>query len=221
MDAVTVTYPDGDRRRTVLDRVCFETGDGEFLGLTGPSGSGKSTLLAVAGALLHPDSGHVFLRDTELTALSPKQGARLRRQSIGFVFQDANLLPALTALDQLLFARALLERRPSRHRARARQLLHDVGVGERAHTRPDHLSGGERQRVAIARALMNEPAVLLVDEPTASIDPSQTTAIVELLAQQAHHHGCALIMVTHDPAAISACDRTVAIAELTDTSATS
>jgi len=213
LESVTVTYPDGDGRRTVLDRVDLAVAPGEFVGLTGPSGSGKSTLLAVAGGLLRPDSGRVWIGDTELTGRSTERAAAVRRRSIGIVFQDANLLPSLTAVDQLLFATALRGGRPAQRRERARALLEEVGVAARAGRRPEQLSGGERQRVAIARALMNEPAVLLVDEPTASIDPAQTDAVMRLLAEQTRRHGCALVMVTHDPAAVAACDRVVRMAE--------
>jgi putative ABC transport system ATP-binding protein len=211
---VTVTYPDGDERRTVLDKVDLRVAAGEFLAVTGPSGSGKSTLLAVAGALLRPDTGRVHVGDTDITAASPRDAAMIRRTRIGFVFQDANLLPALTALDQLLFVPTLAGTRPGRQRHRAGLLLDDVGVGHRARARPEHLSGGERQRVALARALMNQPTLLLVDEPTASIDRTQATAVVDLLAAQAHRHGCALVMVTHDDNALGACDRTVELAAL-------
>ncbi|PZS05123.1 MAG: ABC transporter ATP-binding protein [Pseudonocardiales bacterium] len=214
LDGVTVTYPDGADRRTVLHRVDLRVAAGEFLAVTGPSGSGKSTLLAVAGALLRPDTGQVHIGDAEITAASPRRAASIRRTRIGFVFQEANLLPALTALDQLLLVPTLAGDRPAHLRDRARRLLNDVGVAQRAHARSDHLSGGERQRVALARALMNEPTLLLVDEPTASIDHTQATTVVNLLAAQAHRHGCALVMVTHDATALSACDRTVELAEL-------
>lgn len=214
LDEVTVTYPDGDGRRTVLDGVDLQVAGGEFLAVTGPSGSGKSTLLAVAGALRRPDAGQVHVSGIDITGASSRTAARIRRTRIGFVFQDANLLPALSALDQLLFVPTLGGARPGREHERAQQLLHDVGVGHRARARPEHLSGGERQRVALARALMNDPVLLLADEPTASIDRAQAAAVVDLLAAQAHRHGCALVMVTHDVDALAACDRTVELAAL-------
>lgn len=214
LDAVTVSYPDGGLRRTILAHVDLQVAAGEFLAVTGPSGSGKSTLLAVAGALLRPDSGRVFVGDTDITGVSPRTAAHVRRDRIGFVFQDANLLPALNALNQLLFIPTISGARARPATAQARQLLDDVGVGHRFQARPEHLSGGERQRVALARALMNKPMLLLVDEPTASIDRAQATAVVELLAAQAHQHGCALVMVTHDIDAVAACDRTVELKAL-------
>jgi hemin transport system ATP-binding protein len=214
LDQVTVSYPDGDTRRTVLHRVDLDVAAGEFVAVTGPSGTGKSTLLAVAGALLRPDQGTVHIRGTDVTAGSPRIAARVRRSEVGFVFQEANLLPALTALDQLLFVTTFGSGRPAQRRGQARQLLDEVGVGQRAGARPEHLSGGERQRVALARALMNDPAVLLVDEPTASIDRTQAAAVMDLLADQAHRHACALVMVTHDADALGGCDRVLELAAL-------
>ncbi|MCR2812565.1 ABC transporter ATP-binding protein [Microbacterium sp. zg.Y1090] len=194
---------DGDSRVRALDDVSLTVMPGEFLAIVGPSGSGKSSLLAIAGALAHPDSGTVRVHGTDLATLSKRTRARFRLRNIGFVFQSGNLLPALTAADQLRLAGRLAG---NRHVDPA-PVLESVGMSHRAGHRPGELSGGERQRVGIARALVNQPTLLLVDEPTAALDRRRSHEVVQLLADRAHDAGVAVVMVTHDRDVLEHCDR--------------
>jgi putative ABC transport system ATP-binding protein len=210
LDAVTLHYGDGAETVTALDRVDLDVEAGELLAVVGPSGSGKSSLLAVAGALISPSSGSVRVGDVDLTGVAPRRATEIRRRSIGFVFQSANLVPALTSLDQvrlpLTFGSISDPRDP-------RRLLAEVGMQDKADRRPHQLSGGERQRVGIARALVTRPRLLLVDEPTAALDRQRSQDIVALLAREAHDHGVGTIMVTHDHDVLHHCDR---VLEMTD-----
>ncbi|MDI2129957.1 ABC transporter ATP-binding protein [Yinghuangia seranimata] len=195
---VTLTYPDGDRRLTALDRVSVTVAGGELAAVVGPSGSGKSSLLAVAATLVTPDSGTVEIAGAPVDGLKPGRRAELRRTRLGIVFQQPNLLPSLTALEQLQVMAHLDGRSPRAAAAKARELLDAVGLSEQARRRPHQLSGGQRQRINIARALMNDPAVLLVDEPTSALDHERGAAVVELLARLTRERGTATVMVTHD-----------------------
>lgn len=196
---VTLVLGDGDQKITALDDVSAVVNAGELTAVVGPSGAGKSSLLAVCGGLRTPTSGSITINGQKISDLSPAALTRVRRDSIGFVFQQSNLIPALTAMDQLLLLVHLKGIRPGKaDRDRAHALLNEVGMAERANRRPDQLSGGERQRVGIARALMGEPKLLLVDEPTSMLDNSRGHAIVELLAARCREHHVATLMVTHD-----------------------
>ncbi|MBM7458389.1 ABC transporter ATP-binding protein [Rhodococcus coprophilus] len=200
---VGLQFGDGDSTVTALDDVNLEVAPGELVAIVGPSGAGKSSLLAVAGGLTQPTSGSVVLRDIDLTATPQRQLAEIRRNQIGFVFQSSNLLPSLTALDQLRLM-STITGRPGRD---PNELLESVGMAHRAGKRPGQLSGGERQRVGIARALVTDPAVLLVDEPTAALDRARSHEVVQLLADETHRAGVATIMVTHDHDVLVHCDR--------------
>jgi len=207
LDDVTLTFPDGDRRVTAVDHVSLTARAGVVTGITGPSGSGKSSLLAVAATLIRPDSGRVLIGGgsgsvVDAAALSPGEATALRRERIGIVFQQSNLLPSLTAREQVLVMAHLggrvAGRRGSVTRARVDELLDAVGLSGHADKRPAQLSGGQRQRVAIARALVHGPDVLLVDEPTSALDQERGAAIVGLIAQLTHDRGTATMLVTHD-----------------------
>ncbi|MGH3447529.1 MAG: ABC transporter ATP-binding protein [Nocardioidaceae bacterium] len=210
---VTVTYPDGGGRLTALDQVTLDVEPGELLAVTGPSGSGKSSLLAVAGLLLTPDAGGVRVADVDTDGLGGRQRTRLRREKLGFVFQQSNLVASLTAVEQLLAVAHLAGRRKAGQERKARELLAAVGLDAHLHKRPHQLSGGERQRVGIARSLMNDPAVLLVDEPTSALDAERGHAIVELLRTVTSDHSLATVMVTHELAYL---DLVTASAEMHD-----
>ncbi len=195
---VTLEYADGDGTLKALDDVNLELGGGEFLSLVGPSGSGKSSLLAVAATLVRPTAGRVMIGGVDASALSGADRTSLRRDRIGIIFQQANLLPSLTALEQLVIGDHLRGRSAQKAARRAAALLDLVGLAQAAGKRPYQLSGGQRQRVNIARALMGDPAVLLVDEPTAALDQERSEAIVRLLRQVTDEFGVATVMVTHD-----------------------
>ncbi|MEU5090449.1 ABC transporter ATP-binding protein [Streptomyces sp. NPDC021356] len=210
---VTLTYPDGEGRLTALDQVGLEVPKGSLTAVVGPSGSGKSSLLAVAATLITPDAGTVTVDGTPTTGLSRGELADLRRRRIGIVFQQANLLPSLTAAEQLQVMAQIDGRKPRTARVRAMELLDAVGLADQAHRRPHQLSGGQRQRVNIARALMNDPTVLLVDEPTSALDHERGAAVIDLITRLTHRQATATVLVTHDRTHLSAVDR---IAEVHD-----
>ncbi|EYT53260.1 ABC transporter ATP-binding protein [Leucobacter sp. UCD-THU] len=201
---VTLTFPDGEGRITALDRVSLDAPAGRVTGITGPSGSGKSSLLAVAATLIRPDSGRVMIGDLDAAALTCREAAALRRERIGIVFQQSNLLPSLTAREQLLAMAELGGGRSERAARRALvrggadELLAAVGLEAQRDKRPHQLSGGQRQRVAIARALVHAPEVLLVDEPTSALDRERGAEIMDLIARLTHERGTATLLVTHD-----------------------
>ncbi|MEV5550121.1 ABC transporter ATP-binding protein [Streptomyces sp. NPDC052309] len=197
----------GDGAVTALDRVSLAFPAGTFTAVMGPSGSGKSTLLQCAAGLDRPDSGSVRLGGTELTELSERRLTLLRRERIGFVFQAFNLLPSLTAAQNVALPLRLAGRRP--RRAEVREVLRRVGLAERAGHRPSELSGGQQQRVALARALITRPEVLFGDEPTGALDSVTGREVLALLRDMADAEGRTIVMVTHDPVAASYADRVV------------
>ena len=212
VDTVSLTLGAGEQRVQALDQVSLTVDEGELLAVAGPSGAGKSSLLAVCGGLRTPSSGQVFIAGTALSGLDAEALTRLRRERIGFVFQQSNLVPSLTAFDQLLLMIHLRGRKPQQQdRRRARELLEDVGMGHRMDRRPYQLSGGERQRVGIARAFMSRPRLLLLDEPTSMLDHGRGRQIIELLARTCHERGVATLMVTHDHGMLDIADRIVYI----------
>ncbi|MFD8593487.1 ABC transporter ATP-binding protein [Kitasatospora sp. NPDC059646] len=208
LSGVTLTYPDGESRLTALDDVELSVAPGEFVAVVGPSGCGKSSLLAVAATLLRPDRGQVLIDGVDAGALGDRERTSLRRERLGIVFQQSNLLASLTAVEQLLVLESVRGRRPAAARQRAEELLASVGLaGPKQLRRPHQLSGGERQRVNIARALFGSPSVLLVDEPTSALDHERGAQVVELLAEVTRTHGTATVMVTHDRDLLARTDR--------------
>lgn len=211
---VSLILGDGDQRVTALDHVSLEVKPGEMVAVLGPSGAGKSSLLAVCGGLRTPTSGTISINGTEITSVKPSKLTKIRRERIGFVFQQSNLVPSLTALDQLLLLVHLRGKKPNgSDTQRARDLLEEVGMSSRMDRRPGQLSGGERQRVGIARAFMTSPSILLVDEPTSMLDQQRGKQIVDLLSQECHDHSVATLMVTHDQTVLSSADRVVNISD--------
>ncbi len=181
-----------------LDHVSFEVYPGEFVAVVGPSGSGKTTLLSILAALLAPTSGEVFIDGHELSRMGERERVRLRRSRIGFTFQSNNLIPYLTAQENVEFMLRLNGLRARNGRSRPDELLGRLGLGDRLHNLPAQLSGGEQQRVAIARALIHEPALVLADEPTAALDTQRAFQVVETFANLIHEQNRTGIMVTHD-----------------------
>ncbi|MDH6708071.1 putative ABC transport system ATP-binding protein [Kitasatospora sp. MAA19] len=213
LDRITLTYPDGDDRLTALDDVSLTVPKGSITAVVGPSGSGKSSLLAVAATLITPDSGRVVVDGTDTTGLGRAELTALRRTRIGIVFQQANLLPSLTAAEQLQVMAHLDGRSPRAALPRALDLLAAVGLRDQAGRRPHQLSGGQRQRVNIARALMNDPTVLLIDEPTSALDHERGAAVLDLITELTHRRATATVLVTHDRTHLTAVDQ---VAEVHD-----
>ncbi|MBT2506884.1 ABC transporter ATP-binding protein [Streptomyces sp. ISL-98] len=195
------------REVNALDGVDIDFGTGTFTAVMGPSGSGKSTLLQCAAGLDRPTSGTVTVGGTELGGLSERRRTLLRRDRIGFVFQAFNLLPSLTAAQNVSLPLRLAGRRPSRTDVRA--ALERVGLGDRARHRPTEMSGGQQQRVAIARALITRPAVLFADEPTGALDSTTSREVLVMLRELVDAEDQTIVMVTHDPVTASYADRVV------------
>ncbi|MFI5040331.1 MAG: ABC transporter ATP-binding protein [Acidimicrobiales bacterium] len=208
---VSKTYGSGHTAVDAVKHATFVLDDGEFLALVGPSGSGKTTLLTIIGALLEPTTGTVVIGDREVTSLSRKEQPAFRARTIGFVFQSFNLVPFLTARENLTIMSSIAKLDRATIEKRADLLLDELGLTERRDNLPEQLSGGERQRVAIGRALVTDPALILVDEPTASLDTQLGTQVVELLADEIKKRGKSGIMVTHDTRMVRFTDRTLSI----------
>lgn len=206
---LTRRYRMGDTFVDALRGVDLTIAPGEFVALVGPSGSGKSTVLNQIGGLDRPTSGQVWINDTELSASGERTLTRHRRQHVGFVFQTFNLLPRLTAEENVALPLMFSGVPQKERRERARALLERVGLGQRLNHRPTQLSGGEQQRVAIARALVGEPALLLADEPTGNLDTVIGAEIMALLKELNAERGLTLLVVTHDPEVAAFADRVV------------
>jgi putative ABC transport system ATP-binding protein len=202
-------YKMGDTFVDALRGVDLELTRGEFVALVGPSGSGKSTVLNLVGGLDRPTSGEVWIDDTELSGSDEKTLTHHRRRHVGFVFQSFNLLPRLTAEENVALPLMFSGVPEKERRARARELLKRVGLSARLAHRPTQLSGGEQQRVAIARALVGQPIILLADEPTGNLDTTTGVEIMRLLKELNQEHGLTLLVVTHDPEVATFADRVV------------
>jgi putative ABC transport system ATP-binding protein len=193
------TYHSGDVAVHALRGIDLSIADGEFLAIAGPSGSGKSTLLNILGCLDDPDSGTVTIAGTEMVGLSATGRADFRREHLGFVFQSFNLIPVMTARENVAFSLNLLDLPASEINARTQAILSEVGLDGMEDRRPGKLSGGQQQRVAIARALVKRPTLILADEPTANLDSATGTAILKLMAQLNERHGTTFLFSTHGP----------------------
>lgn len=207
LDQVTKTFTTGTSTIAAVDHVDLHIASGELVIIMGPSGSGKSTLLQIIGALLSPTSGTVSINSRRLDTLSRRDLADLRLTEIGFIFQGFNLLDALDATDNVAAPAALAGVPRRTRRNHAREILDQLGLADRAHHRPDQLSGGEKQRVAIARALINDPALILADEPTANLDAASGYQVLHLLQDIAADTGKTVLTVTHDHRITDAADR--------------
>jgi putative ABC transport system ATP-binding protein len=206
-------YGSGETAVEAVREASFSVRPGEFVAIVGPSGSGKTTLLAILGGLLAPTRGRVFVGDIDVGRLSEAERARFRRDSVGFVFQGFNLVPYLTAEQNLLAVAAISGKLDGEAPKRARQLLQELGIGRRWDHLPGKLSGGERQRVAIGRALMNDPLLVLVDEPTSNLDSEQGSSVVRSLAEEVRTRGKIGVMVTHDRRMLGYVDSVLEIAD--------
>ena len=191
----------------ILRGIDWEIPRGSIQLLMGPSGSGKTTLLSIIAGLLKPSAGNVYLLGEDITKMSRSKLAQFRLHNIGFIFQDFNLFPALTAVDNVEIALNLkgIKGRAAQHQAQV--LLEQVGLADKAKQKPHDLSGGQKQRIAIARALAGHPQLIMADEPTASLDSQSGHAVMELLSQMAKKEGCTVLIVTHDPRIVDIADR--------------
>ena len=209
-ESLSRTYLSGGRELTVLKDISFEVEPGGFVAIVGPSGSGKTTLLGLLAGLDRPSTGRVWLDGQDLDALDEDGRARLRRERVGFVFQSFQLIPALTALENV---QVPLELAGGDGAAPARDLLERVGLGGRGHHYPAQLSGGEQQRVALARAFSNRPRILFADEPTGNLDVRTGAVIIDLMGELNRQVGTTLVLVTHDPDLASRARRTIRLAD--------
>ncbi|HEU4979173.1 MAG TPA: ABC transporter ATP-binding protein [Solirubrobacteraceae bacterium] len=208
---VTRIYGQGEAAVRALDGVTVAFPAGAFTAIMGPSGSGKSTLMHVLAGLDGPTSGSIVLAGAELTELDDRRLTELRRERIGFVFQSFNLLPVLTARENIELPLSIAGRKPDREWIE--RLVAAVGLGDRLGHRPSELSGGQQQRVAVARALASKPAVIFADEPTGNLDSKSSAEVLELLRRSVDEFGQTVIMVTHDAQAASYADRLVALGD--------
>jgi putative ABC transport system ATP-binding protein len=208
---LTKVYGEGDARVAALDGVTIDFAAGEFTAVMGPSGSGKSTLMHCMAALDSSSSGDVFLGETSLSGLGDKQLTNLRRDKIGFIFQAYNLVPTLTAQENIELPLAIAGRRPDR--AWFDTVVDTVGLRQRLKHRPNQLSGGQQQRVACARALVSQPEIVFADEPTGNLDSAASAEILGFLRRSVDEHGQTIVMVTHDPIAAAYTDRVIFLAD--------
>ena len=205
LQGVSKIYGSGDAQVRALDDVSVGFGAGEFTAIMGPSGSGKSTMMHILAGLDAPTSGHVFVEDTDITALKDTALTKLRRDRIGFVFQSFNLVPTLDARANILLPMRLAGTTPEKEWFDL--IVNSLGIADRLSHRPSEMSGGQQQRVAVARALMSRPAVIVADEPTGNLDSHSTTEVMDLLRRAVDELGQSVIMVTHDTATAAYADR--------------
>ncbi|SDZ38163.1 putative ABC transport system ATP-binding protein [Evansella caseinilytica] len=211
LENVSKEFGDGDSTITILKNISLSINTGEFVAIVGPSGSGKSTLLSIVGALLTPSNGSVMIDGENITAYKSRRLTSVRSNKVGFIFQSANLIPYLTVKDQLMLISDITQNNKRESLNKAKKLLNDLGISHRMKNYPNKLSGGEKQRVAIARAFMNDPDIVLADEPTASLDSERGRKVVEMISYEVKSRNKAAIMVTHDERMLDLCDRTLYI----------
>lgn len=210
IDNVSKTYVGGEGPVEVLKNINLEIEEGQFLALLGPSGSGKSTLLSILGALNPPTSGQVLIDEISIYDLDSERRADFRHEYIGFVFQQYQLIPYLTALENVMLPLAISQRSDKEQREMAQRVLEKVGLGQKSSRLPNQLSGGEQNRVAIARAIVNEPAIIFADEPTGSLDSKTAEEILNLF-QALNKEGLTIIMVTHNIENLAWVSRSISI----------
>jgi len=208
---ITKVFREGRETVPVLNGASLQVERGEVVSLEGPSGSGKTTFLSILGCILTPTSGRVVINGTEVDPRRADRLPEIRKRSIGFVFQQFNLFPALTALENVEYALNIKGKRGREARSEAERVLRAVGLGDRLGFLPRDLSGGQKQRIAIARALAGDPAVVLADEPTANLDSQSGTQVLEMFRDLAKRENRALVIVTHDPKVRSIADRVIQI----------
>ncbi len=213
MRAVRKVYPTGDDEVVALDHATLEIASDEIVALVGPSGSGKTTLCSIAGGILSPTEGTVVVAGHDISEYSSRELTDFRREHVGFVFQSVNLVPFLTARENLLVVDEIGARTGGPAKKRADQLLDELGLAKRARQLPSEMSGGQRQRVAIGRALMNEPELVLFDEPTSALDTELGAQVMELIRNETKSRGTAAIVVTHDERITRFTDRTLHIVD--------
>jgi putative ABC transport system ATP-binding protein len=208
MKSVSKIYNHKNKAVGALNESCLDISEGDFIAIIGPSGSGKSTLLLMLGGMLSPTSGKIFLDGQSLYDLHADERARLRRDKIGFLFQTFNLVPYLTALENVQLPLFLTGKDEVEQEQKAATLLERVGLGDRLYHKPQELSVGQQQRVALARMIANEPAVILADEPTGNLDPDTSQQILSFL-EEINREGHTIVMVTHDPRGAQKANRRV------------
>ena len=211
-DNLVKKYGTGEATVTAVDGMSFEIGEGEFVGIMGESGSGKSTLLGLMGAMNAPTSGRLVVDDIDVYALNPDQRADFRREFLGFVFQSFHLVSYLTVIENVMLPLAVVKAGRKQKRAMAAEALAQVGLADKAERLPNQISGGESERVAVARAIVNEPPVLLADEPTGNLDTKTSREIMELL-QRLNNDGMTIVMVTHSPECAAYAERILRVSD--------
>jgi len=213
MEAVRKVYKSGGEEVVALDHADLAVGSDEIVALVGPSGSGKTTLCSIAGGILAPTSGRVVVGGDDISGYSARELTEFRREKVGFVFQTVNLVPFLTARENLLVVDEVGRRTGRAARRRGDTLLEELGLADRANNLPGQLSGGQKQRVAIGRALMNDPVLVLFDEPTSALDTKLGEQVVGLIREEMKRRGTAAIIVTHDDRITHHADRTAHITD--------
>jgi len=202
VSALTKSYETAAEQVRALKGIEWQIGPGEAVALMGPSGCGKTTLLNILGGVDHATGGEILIGDQKLTSLSERELEKYRLHKVGFVFQFFNLIPTLTALENLELPMLIAGVEPAERKKRMDRLLQMVGLGDKGHKRPEELSGGEQQRVAVALSLANDPSVILADEPTGNLDTENTKTISALFLSLAERYGKTVIMASHDPKAV-------------------